>query len=155
MIMPYRFRNASGQDGGVEKEEGLISQPLSDNMRKLRGERSIGGLRQEMAVAKIYIGTSTLHRADKGELGIRVESLEKIGQFFGVSAAQLLQPELGESAWPLTDIISPTDWGRLDSVVRKDILALVKTFVDRHRPEQVGSGKLSVSRDGAHQRGAL
>jgi phage repressor protein C with HTH and peptisase S24 domain len=59
------------------------------------GGRSIGKLRDEMAEAGIQIGTGTLHRAVKGELGNRVESLEKIAQFFRVTADQLLQPDLG------------------------------------------------------------
>lgn len=148
MIVPYRLRNASGQDKYVEKDETPISQPLADNMRKLRGERSIGVLRQEMLDRKIHVGTSTLHRADKGELGIRVESLEKIGQFFDVTAAQLLQPDLGAGTWPLSGLITPTEWSRLPVPVREDALRSASIPIDRHRRESE-SGESSRSRPGA------
>lgn len=139
MIMPYRLRNASSQDRGVEKEDGLISQALADNMRKLRGDRAIGVLRQEMAEKGIQIGTGTLHRADKGELGIRVESLEKIGQFFDVLAAQLLQPGLGSDNWPLDGVISPSEWAKLPHDVREEALELIRVSISRHRKTMDGN----------------
>ena len=144
--IPYRLRNASGDDGGVEKEEGLVSEALAKNMRQLRGERAIGVLRQEMAARGIQIGTSTLHRADKGEMGIRVESLAKIGEFFSVGADQLLQFDLGAQAWPLTGAVSRAEWDLLPPGLREDILAQVKHMVDRHRPPSSGesSGSSSV-----------
>jgi hypothetical protein len=73
-------------------------------MKRLRNGRSIGALRQEMLKEGYEIGTGTLHRAVKGELTNRLESLEKIAQFFEVTVDQLLQMDgVDETYWPFTD----------------------------------------------------
>lgn len=131
----------------MEKEEGLVSEALAKNMRQLRGDRAIGVLRQEMADRKIQIGTSTLHRADKGEMGIRVESLAKIGEFFGVTADQLLQYDLGAQAWPLTGAVTRGEWDLLPPKLREDIRDQVKYMVERNRPPSSGESGSSHGPD--------
>jgi transcriptional regulator with XRE-family HTH domain len=93
--MPYRLRNASADYRAVN------SNPvLAENMRRLMGGRSIETVRAEMAEAGVQIGTGTLHRALKGQTGNRLESLEKIAQFFGVTIDQLLLPQ-GDDVQPI------------------------------------------------------
>lgn len=72
-------------------------------MSRLRAGRSIGVLRSEMAKKGLKIGTETLHRAIKGEAGNRLESLEKIAEFFETTVDQLLQFDgVNETYWPFS-----------------------------------------------------
>jgi hypothetical protein len=78
---------------------------LAKNVTKLMAGRGIQALRDEMAVAGIRIGAGTLQKAASGDSGIRYGSLQKIAGFYGVTVAQLMQPELGyddASAWPFS-----------------------------------------------------
>ncbi len=95
--MPYRLRNATADYVRVEKVTAdTPSNPiLAENMRRLMDGRSIDTVRKAMADAKLAIGTGTLHKALKGESSNRLESLDKIAAFFGVSTDQLLQQNLG------------------------------------------------------------
>lgn len=104
--MPYRKRNASADDERVKSDHPPPENPaLAANLKALRGTRSIEQLRQEMAEAGLPIGTETLHRAMLGKGGNRLSSLQKIAAFFGVTADQLLQPDLGVSGatWPFSE----------------------------------------------------
>jgi hypothetical protein len=77
----------------VKKTDEPTTNPaLAENMQRLMAGRSISTVRQLMADEGITIGSGTLHRAIKGELGNRLESLEKIARFFRISADQLLLP---------------------------------------------------------------
>lgn len=95
-------------------------------MRKLMGGRSIERLRAEMAKAGYKIGTSTIHRAVKGEVGNRLESLEKLAEFFDKTVDQLLQFDgVDETYWPFSDELqhavtklSPTELMRAENVLR-------------------------------------
>lgn len=109
--MPYRLRNASGDDQRVEKKASDPDNPaLAENMRRLMAGRSIETVRKQMCDYSedhpgqdLSIGTSTLHRALKGEGGIRLESLEKIATFFGTTKEALLQPSGGATQiWPFS-----------------------------------------------------
>jgi hypothetical protein len=103
--MPYRLRNARQHYGPVDKrtEAGTRNAALAANMKRLRAGRSIGVLRAEMAAKGLKIGTETLHRAIKGEAGNRLESLEKIADFFDTTVDQLLQFEgVDETYWPFS-----------------------------------------------------
>lgn len=156
MIMPYRFRNARGQDGSVKKDEPLINEALAANMRKLMAGRSIETLRKEMKVKKLDVGTSTLHRALKGELGIRVESLEKIGRFFGVPADALLRPDLGAyEGWPFEDLELFRRVENLDAKDRGDVQGAIRaSVIDLESKKSGASGKLPGSPDAANRQSA-
>lgn len=72
-------------------------------MRRLMSGRSIGAIRAEMAQRGIKIGGGTLHRAVKGEVGNRLESLEKIAEFFDTTVDQLLQFDgVDDTYWPFS-----------------------------------------------------
>ena len=60
----------------------------------MRG-KSIGAVRAEMAAAGFSIGTGTLHRAVRGDEGIRLESMKKIAQFFDKTLDQMLRIDMG------------------------------------------------------------
>lgn len=80
------------------------NQALAANMKRLRAGRSIGELRAEMAARGLKIGGGTLHRAIKGEAGNRLESLEKIAEFFDTTVDQLLQFEgVDDAYWPFSE----------------------------------------------------
>lgn len=104
MSMPYRLRNASGEDWEVaSSQDSPRNEALAANMKRLMAGRSIETVRLAMAEKGLKIGAGTLHRAVRGEAGNRLESLEKIALFFGVTAEQLLQPEgVGTQVWPFS-----------------------------------------------------
>jgi hypothetical protein len=153
MIMPYHIRNARGQDGLVKKDDPPINQALADNVRKLKAGRSIDALRLEMKEKNLDVGTSTLHRALKGELGIRVESLEKIGRFFGVPADSLLRPDLGVyEGWPFDDLELFRRVEKLDEKERANVEGAIRaTVIELENKKAATSGKYSPSQDGANQ----
>jgi hypothetical protein len=117
----------------VEEKDDRVSKALARNVQRLRGGRAIETLRMEMAEAGYHIGAGTLHRAGKGDLGMRVESLVKLGEFFNVTAVQLLQPGLGAEAdgWPFASDLAHAvgrldaeDLKRLEGVMRAGLKAL-------------------------------
>lgn len=69
-----------------------INSALSDNVRRLMDGRSVETLRTQMADVGLPIGSGTIHRAMKGEVGSRLASIEKLAQFFGLTAEELLRP---------------------------------------------------------------
>lgn len=80
------------------------NQALAANMKRLRAGRSIGVLRAEMAAKGHKIGAGTLQRAINGEAGNRLESLEKIAEFFDTTVDQLLQFDgVDETYWPFSE----------------------------------------------------
>jgi hypothetical protein len=114
MSMPYRLRNARADDERVDEEgEDAIGAAdetgnpvLAANMKrwmKDSGLTSVGKLRAAMLAAGYHIGTQTIHRAIKGQVGNRLESLQKIAAFFHVDVDQLLQPQgIEPLAWPFS-----------------------------------------------------
>jgi hypothetical protein len=80
------------------------NQALASNMRRLMAGRSIATIRDQMAQKGLAIGTGTLHRAYLGQVGNRLESLEKIAEFFETTVDQLLQFDGVDSAyWPFSE----------------------------------------------------
>lgn len=73
------------------KKSRVLNQLLAINMDRLRKERSIGGLREDMAQAGFAIGTGTLARLINGDEGVRIESMSKVAAYFGVDVEQLLR----------------------------------------------------------------
>ena len=128
----------------MKKDAPLINEALRANICKLKGNRSIEVLRQEMKARQLDIGASTLHRALKGELGIRVESLEKIGQFFDVPADSLLRPELGAyGGWPFEDLELFRRVEKLDKTERADVQGAIRaTVLDLERKKLEQAGKI-------------
>lgn len=104
MSMPYRLRDTRSHHGLVDKRsEAAQNQALAAAMKKLMAGRSIQTLRAQMAERGLKIGGGTLHRAVKGEVGNRLESLEKIAQFFDTTVDQLLQFDgIDETYWPFS-----------------------------------------------------
>lgn len=75
-------------------------------LMKERGINSTGGLRLAMAERGIKIGQGTLHNAREGNVQIssRLETLEKIAQFFEITPDQLLQlQDMDDSYWPFSE----------------------------------------------------
>jgi phage repressor protein C with HTH and peptisase S24 domain len=70
---------------------------LRANFLRLKGAKSYEVLREEMAQKGISIGSGTLNRLANGDMGVRMKSIEKVAEFFRVSADQLLQMNLGET----------------------------------------------------------
>lgn len=145
--MPYRLRNARPHYRWVDKRiEPVRNIALAANMRKLRAGRSIGDLRAEMAKKGIKIGAGTLHRAIKGEVSNRLESLGKIAEFFEITIDQLLQFEgVDETYWPFS------------AELQQKVLALSTPEIERL--EGVMRAHLGMSGNGAvftaeHQNGS-
>ena len=103
--MAYRLRNGKENYARVSDDpiNGARNPFLAANLKRLMDGRSIDALRRQMAEAGYRIGMGTLHRAVRGELGNRLESLQKIAAFFDMTPEQLLQPEEGVSPiWPFS-----------------------------------------------------
>ncbi|MBS3018564.1 hypothetical protein DJFAAGMI_01296 [Comamonas sp. PE63] len=73
-----------------------INQMLASNVAVLSKGKSIGGLRQEMKAAGFDIGQGTLQRILAGETGIRMESLQKVADYFSVDLDTLLRGHLND-----------------------------------------------------------
>lgn len=69
----------------------VYSAALASNMASLSNGRSIGGLRADMGAAGYKIGQGTLERIYKGDKGVRMESLEKVADYFGTEVDQLMR----------------------------------------------------------------
>ncbi|MEG0051955.1 MAG: S24 family peptidase [Comamonas sp.] len=66
------------------------NQTLADNVALLIKGKAIGRLRDEMKTAGYAIGQGTLARIIAGDTGVRMESLQKFADFFGISTGTLL-----------------------------------------------------------------
>lgn len=89
----------------MEKEPKIrdLSPALAANMVKLSNGRSIGGLRADMAAEGHQIGQGTLDRIMKGDRGVRMESLQKVADYFGVEVDQLMRE--GDPASPFVEVV--------------------------------------------------
>lgn len=103
--MPYRLRYASAEYQRMDKRSSAPRNPaLAAAMKKLMAGRSIGQLRLQMKACGFDIGQGTLQRAIKGEVGNRLESLDKIARFFDTTVDQILQFNgVDETFWPFSD----------------------------------------------------
>jgi transcriptional regulator with XRE-family HTH domain len=124
--MPYRLRNASADYRTVDKAPST-NPVLAENMKRLMNGRSIEAVRALMAEAGFQIGTGTLHRALKGETGNRLESLEKIAQFFSVSIDQLLLPQ-GDDLQPIYSEEASSIAAELDALTAEQRTEMVRLF---------------------------
>lgn len=99
------MRNARPHDQPVDKRSAPPRNPaLAANVRRLMAGRSIATVREQMAQKGLAIGTGTLHRAYLGNVGNRLESLEKIADFFETTVDHLLQFDgVGDAYWPFSD----------------------------------------------------
>lgn len=132
--MPYRLRNATADHRRVDKAPDDYNETLAENFKRLAAGRSFGLLRRQMADAGVPIGMGTLHRVAQGDMGTRGVTLEKVAQFFGVSADQMLQPELGA----VTD-------GEFVDVARVSVALSAGRGSQPHLEETVGSLKFRAS----------
>jgi phage repressor protein C with HTH and peptisase S24 domain len=80
-----------------EEESERFNPDLEANMRTLLAGAAIGATVAAMAERGIKIGGGTLHRISKGRVGSRLESLQKVADYFNVTTDQLLAPNLGRS----------------------------------------------------------
>lgn len=80
-----------------------FSPALAANMARLSNGRSIGGLRSDMADAGFSIGQGTLDRIHKGDKGVRMESLQKVADYFRTEVDQLMR-EL-DTAAPFVEVM--------------------------------------------------
>lgn len=90
--------NKSGaHDGGTGDDDG--SDPtLAARFVRLMGDRSVAKLRADMADAGFSIGANAIQLAKRGSLGLRLGTVQKFAQFFGVSLADMLQDEEKDKA---------------------------------------------------------
>lgn len=126
--MAYRLRNEKGDYWEVdERQEHSPENPgLAAFMKRLRGGRTIAELRADMKARGFDIGTGTLHRAIKGEIGNRLESLQKIADYAGTTVDQMLQVgDLDATYWPFSVelqtevlLLKDEELARLETVMR-------------------------------------
>lgn len=152
--MPYRLRNTRPHYRYVDKRTEVAPNPaLAANMKRLMQARKIGGiggLRAAMAAHGLSIGQETVANAVNGLAKNRLQSLNKIAQFFDVTVDQLLGVE--EAFWPfsadLQQRVLQMDEGqlqRLEGVMRAHLgmqvesMAYSKSTVDAEQ-QTGGSG---------------
>lgn len=87
----------------INEKQRDFSPQLAGHMAKLSNGRSIGGLRSDMAADGHQIGTGTLARILKGDKGVRMESLQKVADYFGVEVDQLMR-EVDHAA-PFVEVV--------------------------------------------------
>lgn len=89
----------------MEKDEKVrdFSPALAKNMARLSNGRSIGGLRSDMAGEGYSIGQGTLSRILLGDKGVRVESLQKVADYYGIELDQLMRD--GDMAAPFVEVV--------------------------------------------------
>ena len=73
-----------------------INPVLSTNASTLSKEKAIGRLRSDMKAAGFDIGQGTLQRILAGETGVRMESLQKFADYFGVDLETRLRGQVTE-----------------------------------------------------------
>lgn len=71
-----------------------INPTLATNVALLTKGKAIGRLREEMKQSGFDIGQGTLSRLQKGETGVRLDSLQKFADFFRVGVEALLNRDL-------------------------------------------------------------
>ncbi len=67
--------------------------PMNEIGRRLRQTRDDAGLTQQEAAAKIGISRTTLVAIEKGERRVRIDELQQLVKFYGVSVNALLRQE--------------------------------------------------------------
>lgn len=72
------------------------NQTFAENVALLIKGKAIGRLREEMKTAGYSIGQGTLSRIISGDTGVRMESVQKFADFFGVSSGALLHEPIEE-----------------------------------------------------------
>lgn len=83
-----------------EEREPAFDPVLAENFNRLAQGASVAKLRESIG----NIGSGAIQAAKQGSTGMRLETLEKIADHFGVATHQLLQPDLGREVWPFTGI---------------------------------------------------
>jgi hypothetical protein len=94
---------------------------LARNVGALLKGRGIAQVRREMISAGYNIGQGTLHRIIAGDCGVRIESIQKLSDYFGVSVESLFVPEVDSGAARHDFITIP-----VDKELRSRVQALAK-----------------------------
>lgn len=100
-IISYRNRYVKHNNADMTKANPLPpekrSNVLATQYAKIAGGRAFGVMREAMAEAGLAIGTGTLQRLAEGDMGVRVDSIQKLAHFGGMTVEELigrsLEPE--------------------------------------------------------------
>lgn len=114
---------------------------LADNLNRYIGAGKMFSS-NEAAAARSHVGRSTIDRARKGEVSVRVDNLEQLAKAFGLSAWQLLHPDPDAlrrdtdipkgAPWPLPGI-TPDEFKLIPSDELSELVGLVQSKVQRHK----------------------
>lgn len=87
---------------------------LAENFKALMGKTSVGDLRKAMAAKGFTIGSGAVQSAKVGSRGLRLETLQKFADYFGVSVRDLLAPGGAADVMPLSSDVQ-RELGRLSA----------------------------------------
>lgn len=83
---------------------------------KVKGLREMAGLSQAQIAKFLDIDQSTISKCEKGERQFQIDQLERLGNLFGCSLADLVNEEI--EARPLCIAF------RADSIINEDLVAI-------------------------------
>lgn len=119
---------------------------LADNLNRLIGPGKKFAS-NEAAAAASGIGRSTIDRARRAEVGLRIDNLAELARACGLEPWELLHPNLNLPTltgsptsgpeWPLPGITAE-EFGLIPADERDEVTALAKSKVNRY---QVGHSK--------------
>lgn len=69
---------------------GQYDEDFAERFKELSRGRSVGGLREDMAKAGYSIGANAIQAARRGSRGIRLETLQKFADYFGIPVKELI-----------------------------------------------------------------
>jgi transcriptional regulator with XRE-family HTH domain len=114
---------------------------LADNLNRLIGPGKKFAS-NEAAAAASGVGRSTIDRARRAEVSLKIDNVAELARAFGVEPWELLYPNLNAEhrpsvgakpqEWPLPGV-SPDDFRLIPQDEREEVVALVKSKVTRHR----------------------
>jgi len=114
---------------------------LADNLNRFIGPGKPFASNEAVAAAS-GVGRSTIDRARKAEVSLRVDNIGQIAKAFGVEPWELLHPALEPKSrpsvnvagvtWPLEGV-APADYALVDPEEREEVSDLARSKVKRHK----------------------
>jgi transcriptional regulator with XRE-family HTH domain len=114
---------------------------LADNLNRLigLGKRFASN---EAAASASGVSRSTIDRARRGEVNLRVDNIAELAKAFHLQPWELLYPGLDPATppsssekgteWPLVGV-TPQDFDLIPAEEREEVTALVQSKINRHR----------------------